>query len=71
METIVSDSATLPGMAKRKTEKTVPIHARIAESDVAEIDRVASTHPIPLTRSHMIALIVREWVNRHRSPKKK
>lgn len=64
----MSDLTTIDGMKK---EKTVPIHARIAELDVAEIDKAAERQSIPVTRSHMIALIVREWVNRQRSPKKK
>jgi hypothetical protein len=57
-------------MAK-KSEKTVPIHARLSESDVAEIDKAASEQPIPVSRSYMVALIVREWRDKRRSPKRK
>lgn len=57
-------------MAK-KQEKTVPIYARVLESDVAVLDRVAAEQPIAVSRSHMIALIVRAWADKQRSPKKK
>jgi hypothetical protein len=64
----VSDFDTVDSMAKKL--KTVPIHARLPESDVAELDKVAELQPIPVTRSHMVALIVREWLNKwRRSPK--
>jgi hypothetical protein len=56
-------------MAKKM--KTVPIHARLPESDVTELEKAASEQPIPVSRSMMIALVVREWVQRRQSPKKK
>jgi hypothetical protein len=56
-------------MGKSK-QKTVPIHARLAESDVAEIDKAAGEQPIPVSRSMMVAIIVREWVNRRQKPRK-
>jgi hypothetical protein len=61
METTVSDSDTLPGMAKK--EKTVPIHARLPDSDVAEVDKAAGEQkkPFAVSRSLMIATIIREW----------
>jgi hypothetical protein len=42
--------------------KTVSIHARLVESDVAEVDEAASDQPIPVSRSMMIALIIRDWI---------
>jgi hypothetical protein len=70
METTVSDSDTLPGMAKK--EKTVPIHARLPESDVAAVDKAAGEQkPFAVSRSLMIATIIREWASRRRSPKKR
>jgi hypothetical protein len=57
-------------MAK-KSEKTVPIHARLTESDVAEIERAAKEQPIPVSRSYMLAIIVRQWADKRRSPKKR
>lgn len=39
--------------------KTVPIHARVAESDVQMIDRAAEDNLT--TRSNMVARIIREW----------
>jgi len=68
METIVSGSDILDGMKKKKT---VPIRARLPESDVAELDKAASEQPIPVSRSMMVALIVREWIQSRQSPKKK
>lgn len=68
VETIVSDSDIVDGMKK---VKTVPIHARLSESDVAALDKAASEQPIPVSRSMMVALIVREWLQRQQSPKKK
>jgi hypothetical protein len=50
-------------MGKNKI-KTVPIHARIAASDVAEIDKAADEQPISVSRSMMVALIVRDWAKR-------
>jgi hypothetical protein len=70
METPVSDSDTLSGMAKK--EKTTPVHARIPDSDVAEVDKAAEQRkPFAVSRSLMIATIVREWADKRRSPKKK
>lgn len=72
----MSDSIIIDGMSKKKT-RTVPVHARIAESDVAEVDKAADQNGV--TRSLMISLIVRQWVNgrvdllqrpSQRSPKK-
>lgn len=68
METNVSVSDNLSGMAK--TEKTVPIYARLTETDVAAVDKAAAKQPIAVSRSHMIALIVREWVSKQRPPRK-
>lgn len=65
----MSDLATIDGMKKK--EKSVPIHARLAESDVAAVDKCAEEQPIPVSRSHMIALIVREWVVKRLHGKKK
>lgn len=65
----MSDLDTLAGM--KKSEKTVPIYARIPESDVAELDKAASEQPIAVSRSMMIALIVREWASKRRPPKKR
>lgn len=66
----MSDSDTLSDMAK-KTEKTVPVHARLSESDVAEVDKAANEQPIPVSRSYMLAIIVRQWADKRRSPKKR
>lgn len=70
MATTVLDSDTFAGMAKKK-EKTVSIHARVVESDAAEIKKSADNQPIPVSTSYMVAMIIREWANRQRSPKKK
>jgi hypothetical protein len=68
METNVSDTDTVDGMKK---VKTVPIHARLSESDVAALDKAAGEQPIPVSRSMMVALVVREWVLRQQSSKKR
>lgn len=68
METNVSDSANLVGMSK-KPMRTVPVHARIPESDVAVVDKAADEELV--SRSTMIARIVREWAKRRQSPKRK
>jgi metal-responsive CopG/Arc/MetJ family transcriptional regulator len=48
----------------------VTIHARIPESDVAVVDKAADEELI--SRSSMMARIVREWVKqRQKSPKRK
>jgi hypothetical protein len=66
----VSDLNTLSGMAK-KSEKTVPIYARLSESDVDELDKAAAEQkPFAVSRSLMVAMIVREWADKRRSPKK-
>lgn len=62
----MSDLDTIAGMAKKF--KTVPVHARIPESDVAEVDKAAEEELA--SRSTMIARIVREWVKRRLSLKK-
>jgi hypothetical protein len=68
-ETIVSDPVILDAMS-RKHIRTVTIHARIPESDVAAIDKAADEELI--SRSSMMARIVREWVKqRQKSPKKR
>ncbi len=59
-ETTVSDSINLDGMAKKF--RTVTVHARLPESDVAKVDEAAAEELS--TRSQMIARIVREWVKR-------
>ena len=70
METNVSDCDTLPDMAKK--EKSVAIHARVPQSDVDVLDKVAGEQMVPVTRSMLVATIIREWVeNRRQSPKKK
>jgi len=56
-------------MAKKET--TVPIYARLPKSDVDELDKAAEQQSIPVSRSMMVALIVREWVQNRRSPKKR
>lgn len=66
METTVSGSVILSGMGSKKI-KTVPIHARIPESDVAAVDKAADDELI--SRSMMVARIVREWVKRKQSHK--
>jgi hypothetical protein len=53
----------------KKQVKTVPVHARIPESDVAEVDKAADEELV--SRSNMLARIVREWVKRRLSPKKR
>lgn len=63
------DLITLADMSKK--EKTVLVHARILESDVAELDKAASEQPIRVSRSMQIALAIRDWASRRRSPKKK
>lgn len=65
----MSDLITLDDMSKK--QKTVPIHARLVESDVSEVDRAATEQPISVSRSMMIALIVRDWVKRRLAQKKK
>jgi metal-responsive CopG/Arc/MetJ family transcriptional regulator len=63
----VSDSNTI-GSMKQKV-KTVPIYARIPESDVDELDRAANEELN--SRSNMIARVIREWVrNRLKTSKK-
>lgn len=65
----MSDAVILDAMS-RKNIRTVPVHARIPESDVAELDKAAEVELI--SRSNMIARIVREWAKqRQRSPKKR
>lgn len=67
-ETIVSDAVILDGMSKKV--RTVAVHARIPASDVAEVDKAADEELV--SRSNMIARIVREWAKvRQRSPKKR
>lgn len=68
LETNVSDLATLDAVSK-KPPKTVPVHARIPEPDVAEIDKGADEELV--SRSNMIARIVREWVKKRLSSKRK
>lgn len=53
----------------RKKDKTVPIHVRLPESDVAVVDQAAGNNPIPVSRSMMLAHIVRDWVKKQLSPK--
>lgn len=48
----------LDGMGK-KPVKTVPIHARLPVPDVAEVDAAAAE--LMVSRSLMVALIVRQW----------
>jgi metal-responsive CopG/Arc/MetJ family transcriptional regulator len=67
LETPVLDSDTINGMSKRV--RTVAVHARIAEEDVAEIDKAADEELT--SRSNMLARIVREWAKRRASPKKR
>lgn len=67
-ETNVSDSDILVVMAK-KPIKTVTIHARIPDSDVAEIDRAAEEELV--SRSNMVARIVREWAKQRQRPPKR
>jgi L-aminopeptidase/D-esterase-like protein len=70
VETNVSDLDNLSGMAKKQT--TVPVYARLPESDVAEVDKAAEQQkPFAVSRSLMIATIVREWADKRRSPKKR
>jgi len=45
--------------------KTIPIRARITEADVAALDKAASQQDIPVTRSMMVAIIVREWLKKN------
>lgn len=68
MKTIVSDSIILGGMKNKA--KTVPIYARLLESDVSEVDKAANEQPIPVSRSMMIALIIRDWIKRKMHSKK-
>lgn len=69
METIVSAPDIVDGMKK---VKTVPIHARLTEADLAAVDRAAAEQkPFPVSRSTMLAIIVREWAERRESPKRK
>ncbi len=70
VETTVSDSVTVGDVAK-KPVKTVPIHARLPEPDVAELDKAAAQQPIPVSRSMMVALIVRAWAEKRLGQKKK
>ena len=65
----MSDLDTIDGM-KKKVE-TVPVHARLPQSDVEEVDRAANEELT--SRSNMLARIVREWVKGRlkTSPKKK
>ena len=58
------------GDVAKKPVKTVPIHARLPEPDVAELDKAAAQQPIPVSRSMMIALIVREWAVKRLGQKK-
>lgn len=62
----MSDFATIDAM--KKQIKTVPIHARLPESDVAVVDRAAEQEPC--SRSNMVARIIREWIKRQLSQKK-
>ncbi len=62
----MSEVDTLDGMKKIKT---VTIHARLPESDVAEVDKAAGEELS--SRSNMLARIVREWARRRLSTKRK
>ena len=64
----MSDSVTIADVSKKKF-KTVPVYARIPEPDVAELDRAADEELV--SRSTMIARVVREWVRRRLPPKKR
>lgn len=64
----MSDFATLDDMSK-KPIRTVPIHVRLHESDVAEIDRIADDEL--MTRSQLVARIVREWIKKRLPPKRR
>jgi hypothetical protein len=46
-------------------EQSTTIHAKIATSDLEKVDEAADLQkPFAISRSRMIAIIVREWVNR-------
>ena len=62
----MSDSDIIADVAK-KLVKTVPIHARVPESDVALVDKAAAAELT--SRSLMVARIIREWAKRMK-PKK-
>ena len=64
----MSDSVILDAVSK-KPIRTVTVHARIPEPDVAELDKAAEEEIS--TRSNMIARIVREWAKQRRRPPKK
>jgi hypothetical protein len=65
-ETIVSDAVILDDMPKK--HRTVTVHARLATTDVDEVDKAADEELT--SRSNMIARIVREWAKqRQKSPK--
>lgn len=61
------DSDTIDCM--KKPIKTVPVHARIPEEDIAKVDDAAAEELT--SRSNMIARIVREWARRLTSKKRK
>lgn len=45
----------------------VNIYARVSAEDIATVDHAAETHkPLPVSRSMMIAMIIREWGDRKR-----
>jgi hypothetical protein len=67
-ETIVSDMVTLDAVSK-KPVRTVPVHARIPTSDVAEVDKAADEELV--SRSNMLARIVSAWVKQRLSQKQK
>ena len=62
METNVSNAGIVDAMSK-KPVKTVPVYARVPAPDVALIDAAAKTAYV--SRSMMVARIVRDWAARH------
>lgn len=68
LETQMICSGTIAGMVKENV-RTVPVHARIAEADIAVVDRVATEERS--SRSKIIARLVAEWARQQASPKKR
>jgi metal-responsive CopG/Arc/MetJ family transcriptional regulator len=63
----MSDPVIIDSMSKRI--RTVPVHARLPEQDIREVDKAADEELT--SRSNMIARIVRQWALQRRVPPKK
>jgi hypothetical protein len=64
MDTNVTNPDTMPVMADNTT---VPIYARVSKADLKIVDKAAKDNkPFEVSRSLMIATIIREWADARR-----